>query len=169
MANIDRIEKNLDRIHEWIRSADQKISVLLAFEGITFTLIAPKFLTWFKEASAQNNILSAVCLIIGIGLMTHSLYKIFRALIPNLKNISPHRSITFFGDIASMNFGDYTRDITNANEDDFLKDYIQQTHTCSLVASLKHANFKASVTSFLLGMGLFTVGWMLLRIHLYVV
>lgn len=169
MANIDRIEKNLDRIQEWIRSADQKTSILLAFEGIIFTLIVPKFLTWFKEASTQNNILSAVCLIVGVGLMIHSLYKIFRALIPNLKNISAHRSITFFGDIASMNLGDYSRDITNANDDDFLKDYIQQTHICSLVASSKHSNFKASVSSFLLGMSLFTVGWILLHIHLYVV
>lgn len=39
------LENNLTRTQDWIKSADQKISIWIAFEGVLTTLISPYLFT----------------------------------------------------------------------------------------------------------------------------
>lgn len=41
-------EKNLVRVHEWTRAADQKISIFLAFQGVLLTLLFPMIFKSFQ-------------------------------------------------------------------------------------------------------------------------
>lgn len=141
---------------------------MLAFEGIIFTLLAPKALGWFKEATSNNNVSSALLFIFGGALLTYSLFKIFRALVPQLNNVSTRRSLTFFGDIASMSLEDFSTSIKTASEEAITADLIQQVHVSARIASVKHENFKASVTLFVQGCVASCLGWMLLHLVVYV-
>lgn len=155
------LENILNRVHEWIRSADQKISIFLAFEGIVVTLLAPSLFDWVQLALLECRPFSLLLLCTGIGFIFYSLYKmIFQALMPRVAHNLLTRSILFFGDIASYELHEYQERLKQINDDDLKADFVSQIHTSSVIATLKHGKFKESVTIASIGIVLIILGWL---------
>lgn len=79
---ISELNENLNRIHEWTRSADQKVSIWLAFQGVFITLISGPIVrnqTVFFESRY-----SIVLIITFVSFYAVSFYKSLNAIIPNL-------------------------------------------------------------------------------------
>ncbi len=168
MLTIDHCERILDRIHEWIRAADQKISIFLAFQGIVITLFVSSVAEWLRQAFVASDTLGSILLIGAIVSFCYSFYKIFRALIPQLVNVHVQKSMTFFGDIASIDLTTFSAKLNTTTEDDLRNDFIQQAFVSAKIASAKHVGFQTSVRAFLLGCGLVLAEWVLLNFGIYV-
>jgi hypothetical protein len=163
MLKNDELEKILNRVHEWIRSADQKISIFLAFEGILVTLLAPSLMGWLRFAVRACRPFSFLLLCVGTGLIFYSFYKmIFEALMPRVSHALTARSVLFFGDIASFKLLEYQKRVEEINDDEMKTDFVSQIHVSSVIASAKHAKFKEAVTMTSIGFGLIIVGWLAL-------
>lgn len=166
MLSVNDLEKNLDRVHEWIRSADQKISIFFAFQGAVLLLLGPKLLVWLRISQYQSAVYALPCLLGGGIMLLISSVVMCKALIPNLTNLSIFKSLSFFGDIASMNEVDYKAIVDNAGEDAVRADLIHQIYASSVIAKFKHVNFTKSVNWFGLGIVLVAVGRVLLELDI---
>jgi len=161
MIKNEELENILSRVHEWIRSADQKISIFLAFEGIIVTLLAPSLIGWIRFTILACRPFSFLLLCSGIGFIFYSLYKmIFEALVPRVAHGLPTRSVLFFGDVASFKLPEYQKRLEQISDDELRADFVSQIHVSSAIASLKHAKFKESVTMTSIGIALIILGWL---------
>ena len=159
MLKNDELERILNRVHEWIRSADQKISIFLAFEGILVILVAPSVVKCLQFTVHACHPLYFLLLCIGTGLILYSLYKmIFEALMPRVSHTLTTRSVLFFGDIASFKLADYHKLLEEIDDNEMNADFVSQIHASSIIASLKHTKFKEAVTSASIGFGLILLG-----------
>ena len=151
-------EKNLERIHEWIRVVDQKIGIFLALQGVVITLFFPRLLSWLSDNYNRLNFLGWLFISIGVIYIFCALIKSILALIPRLKNSDKEKSITYFGDIAEMTFEDFKRELVNLNEKDYENELIKQIYISAIIAKEKHLQFRESIIGFIIGgaiLGLF--------------
>ena len=142
------LENNLDRVHEWIKSADQKISIWLAFQGIFLTIVAQPIVNILK--SIKHIDLRTVIFLISLILISYSLYKTISAMSPRIKS-NKHRSLLYFGDIGSISIKKYKSKLKNYSDDDLINDLILQIHISSKIAIKKHKKFNTSLILFITG------------------
>ena len=146
MVSNEYLEKNLQRIHEWIRSADQKVSIFLAFEGVVLSFLYTA-IKRFVENKLDNLNGTFYCLLIAsIVCFGYSLFKLCFSLISRTKNVSnKKKSISFFGDIASLNEPEFKKVIKKTNDEIVGDDLISQIHVFAVIASKKHKVFQDSL------------------------
>lgn len=144
------LEKTLDRIHEWIRAADQKISIFLAFEGIVITLLALPVLSWIKEKYSFFDSAILFLLYISFSILIYGFFKILFALSPVLRQ-KQGDSFTYFGDIAKTKFEKYKSRISRATQKDYKNELVEQIFVVSKIANRKHTHFRDSLLLFCLG------------------
>lgn len=152
MINKDELENNLNRVHEWIKAADQKVSILFALEGIVITILFSDTVVWMKEIIKEGRCYSSILVIVGIVLILFSIYKSALAIIPRLKKKSAIKSLLYFGDVAKMKLSDFKDDIRKVSKENYEEQLMEQIHTCSIIAFSKHEHLKDSAITFLLGM-----------------
>jgi hypothetical protein len=140
------LENNVSRISEWIKAADEKVSIWIAFQGIIITIGAP-YLS--KEiVPKMNSVGLVICGIVITLLFCFSLYKSISAITPRLKNNSGEKSLLYFGDIARMYFADFETKITTYSEQEYVADLRKQIYMISKIALRKHQQFRDSIISF---------------------
>lgn len=149
----EELEKNLDRVHAWIRSADQKISIFLAFQAfmLNFTLSlifsllkSPGYQFHFSLFSFFLTFLGA--LLIGFGIIT----AIF-ALLPRLNDGGNKKSLIYFKGIASLKIEDYKKAINSMTAQSYKEALQDQIYISSKIATIKHNEFKYALISFMSG------------------
>ena len=148
------LEKILDRVQTWTRSVDQRIGVLLAFETGALGFLLVRILDWYHRVSGRPWVQGGGLL--GLGLLAGGLIEALRALFPRTRNLSRNESLTFFGDIAAVPLDSYCQKVDSANDESYRRDFVDQIHTCSVIAARKFHNFKISVLLF--GLGLAVIG-----------
>ena len=105
------LETSLQRIHEWIKAADQKVSIFLAFQGIVITMLFFDVFSWVKSNILEFSYFDFFLFISSIVLVGYSIYKSASAIIPRLKNHEGKKSLTYFGDIAKLELQDFKEKI----------------------------------------------------------
>ena len=154
MLKPTQMEKILDRVQEWIRAADQKISILLAFQGVVIAMFASKILIWVGDAVTCGGYWSFALLLLGPAGMAVGAVQILRALSPHVSHSLPKSSISFFGDIAKHTHVDYQNDVAAAGDNTYEDDLVSQTYASSVIANTKHSRFSSSVRWFFGGLSL---------------
>lgn len=137
------LERILDRVHEWTRSADHKTDVLIAIQSVVVGVLADNLLWWLTVADVGGWVrfffgLGAAGLSAGIGLG-------ILALFPITRNPTRHKSITFFGDVAATTLDEYRNRVCSMSDEELREDFVTQIHACSKIAADKHWSIKASV------------------------
>lgn len=167
--NQEQLEKSLDRISEWIRASDQKVSIFLAFQALVLTQILPfgyKIVSNFYFLYHQY---SLILIILGIFYLIFGVLIAGFSVIPNLKSIfhksgsNQKKSLLYFNDISSMKFESYKEKIKDLTKEEYEDSLIQQIYVLSGIATKKHQQSTESVTAFLLGILLLLV-WILITI-----
>lgn len=148
------LENNLNRVHEWIRTADQKVGIFLAFQGVVITIVIPKVMNWIFIELRILSWLDILVILIGLVLLFYGLIKSVCALIPRLNKNTKEKSPIYFGDIAEMNLSDFKRELTELNEKGYEDELIKQIHISARIAKTKHRQFRDSSISFLLGLAI---------------
>lgn len=151
MMNKDDLDKNLDRINDWIKAADQKVGILLASEGVILTLSFSSLATWLSSIIEDGHFLSVVGGISSIVILLSSIYKAGSAIIPRLKH-GGTKSVLFFADIASMKPQAFQDEVENMSEKKHREQLTKQVHEISKIATSKHQGLRDSMLTLLLAM-----------------
>jgi multisubunit Na+/H+ antiporter MnhC subunit len=161
MISKSDLENNLTRAQEWIKAADQKVGIFLAFQGIIFTILFEKTFLWIKDNLTNMNLISMCLLSSAIVLITYSIYKSTSAIMPRLVKESKNKSIIYFGDIAKFSISDFQKTIHEIDQEGFENEIINQTHICSKIAIKKHLQFRDAILAFFAGLFLFIVTFLI--------
>ena len=159
---IEHLEKALDRIHDWIKSADHKIGVFLAFQGVIIVILFPYFIK--KMLVIDYIFLINFIFLIGIILILWSLYYSVCGIIPKIKNDNA-KSYTFFGDIAGMKPDDYFELVNKKNEEDYIKELCNQIVVSSNVSKDKHRKLRLGIIIFIVGVFFVGTAYVLTKIY----
>lgn len=150
--NKSDLEANLTRIQDWIKSADQKISIWFAFQGVFITLITPYFLTKTFFVRLLTFCSSQIFILVtGFGFIAYGIFNSASALVPRLKNNTGKKSMIYFGDITSLNLDDFKKELNSYSESDYEEDLKRQIYISSKISSKKHKLFRNSIISFFVG------------------
>ena len=152
--NEDYLTKNLQRVHEWIKSADMKVSIFLAFEGVILNFLIPEIKLFYSNHSNNELYIFTALLVASSVLYSYSICKLIFALISRTQPGRYKQSLSFFGDIAKQSLKEYKLQIENAGKKDIENDLIVQTHTSSIIATKKHSAFRDSVWLFVCSMAI---------------
>ncbi|WP_243368952.1 Pycsar system effector family protein [Microvirga solisilvae] len=142
-SNIDRAEKNLQRLLEWVGRHDARsatvFGVVAAMIGAAAALLPPPSdWVWQLWASA----------IATAGGFSFVLVKLFQAQFPRLS--SPNKSLIYFGTISRLTLKDYHNQFLQMSEEDYLRDLIAQCHINSAILETKFNCLKAALMCLLL-------------------
>lgn len=152
----ENLERILDRVQNWISSADQKISILFGFQSLSITIGGPSLVSWLVNNLSRLSNLDLMLLVIGFILFFVGFSKSVICLVPRLKNIHG-QSITYFGDISRLKLEDYQKLISQVDTEYLSNDLIRQIHISSVIAKKKHEHFKDAVYSYLLALILIAI------------
>ena len=148
---IDLSEKNISSIHAWIRALDAKIGIFLAFQGIILTLIIPTYLSSFTANIARMSNEKISIIFLAAGFILFGILSALFGIYPILKLKGYHKSLLFFGAIASYSLGDYKQKIKELTDDEYLNQVVEQVHITSKIANIKHNRLMAAIIYFLIG------------------
>lgn len=159
----ERNEKILDRVQEWIKSVDQKVSIFLAFQGVVIALLIPKIQLspFLNFKNPYYTPLGVILYMTSLLLLIFSCYKSISVIIPRLFKIGT-QSITYFGDIASMRLSEYKKLLNKTNETEYQDELINQIHISAIIAKNKHEQFREAVILFCIGIILLLIQLLIL-------
>jgi hypothetical protein len=163
MLSKNDLETNLERVHEWIKAADQKVSIFLAFQGVVLTLLFASIFSWATENLKTLPCKRLLLFVSGTILIGYSIYKSTSAIIPRLAKDKKKKSITYFGDIAKFDFGDFKRAIKETSADEYQNELIRQIHISSKIAARKHYQFRDAIFLFFGGIVLLMLSFLLFK------
>lgn len=166
MLTQTNLETNLERVHEWIKSADQKVSIFLAFQGVVLTLLFTNIYSWVVNNLTAFSIFNLIIFISGIVLIGYSFYKSTLAIVPCLIKDKKTKSITYFGDIAKSNINDFKKIIKKIDVEEYKNELVEQIYISSKIAVTKHSQFRDAIFTFYGGMALLIISFILIKIKI---
>ncbi len=154
---IRRQEKILDTVGEWIRSADQKVSVFLAFEGVLLTILIPNY-----SKTITDRFTTHVVSLLNGALIISAAIAFLIAVIGTLIAIFPRtsnkvKSHLYFGSIKAMTVTKYKRDMEAMTKENYFEELCEQVHTNAGIAIKKYFYFQTAILTFIIGL-IFLIG-----------
>ena len=158
--SLEILEKNLTRVQEWIKAADQKISILFAFEGVMITLFSVPIFQWLGSHWFLFSFLSTLTCVASFFLLSWGFIKLIFSLAPQISRTYDKKSLIFFGDIAKVSLQEYSVAVDEMTEVQYREDLIEQIFTSSQIALIKHKSFKESLYFFVWGVFMLAVTYL---------
>lgn len=150
MDNKDILEATLTRIHDWIKSADQKAGTFFALEGLFITLVLPSSILWVKNILQEGHSFSFFAGVGAIVVLLFSFLKVLVVITPRLNRKGVAKSLLYFGDISKRKLPDFKEKVKLLTPEKYREQLVEQIHTSSLIATSKHEHIRDSILSFLL-------------------
>ena len=148
---IQRLRYELDRNTDWIKFADQKISIYLAFLGVLVSLFSSKIGSWITNHQCPIDSWKIFIIICGMLIFTSGTIYCILSLISKLKGDRKCKGLVYFGDIQKLDFSDYKQKIHLQPQESYIDDLIEQVYTTGVIAYNKHTEFTNSVLITLTG------------------
>ena len=154
MDKIQISAENLKRVNEWIRGADQKISIFLAFEGVLITILIPNYSKTITARftthtiSLLNEVLIVSAMLAFLVAVVSTLFAIF----PRVSNKA--KSHLYFGSINTMGLTRYRDGIKNMTQEKYFEELSEQIYTNSDVAVKKYYWFQVAIIAFIIEISL---------------
>lgn len=154
-------ETNLARIHEWIRAADQKLSIFVALQAALILGVTPLFLTELSEKQAMAGWQLITAIVVAYLLFAGGLISCLISLYSNLQvkqkgkkeTITEDQlSLTFFNHIANMTSESYKKRMREMSRKTYEDELLSQVYVSAGIAAKKHRFFNASLILFVIGM-----------------
>jgi len=152
MIEKNDLENNLNRIHEWIRSADQKVSIFLAFQGVVLTILMPDVFRWTVQNFLNFSPLHILLILSATVLLAYSIFNTISALMPRLKKKIKQTSLIYFGDIANFQLPEYQKALNGLTNETYSSELISQIYISAKIATTKHKQFQDSIILFIIGL-----------------
>ncbi|MNH50183.1 hypothetical protein D3C85_937690 [compost metagenome] len=150
-------EKNLARIHEWIRSVDQKLSILLTFQGVFITLVVPLTIGILSKHLYHLTSAGVGFVVAGYLLMAYGILKSIRALYSTLKVkksiqlTEDQLSLTYFKHIDDMSLAVYEERMRKLRTKSYIKELLAQIKVSAKITTRKQILFNDALFFFFSG------------------
>ncbi|PSC05490.1 hypothetical protein SLNSH_07820 [Alsobacter soli] len=139
--HIERAEKALQRMLDWIARHDSRSSAVL---GITIAMVgalsasipSPSQWTWTYA-------LALAAAVIGLGAV---LTELLRGQFPRMRSTP---SLFFFGTVANLPLDQYRSEVAALDDEAYLKDLLTQCHTNARILRSKFRSLKRSIFALL--------------------
>jgi len=162
------LEKQLHTVHDWIKSADQKISVAFALiNGVLVAISIPLAKLIFANLSLLSHPPLFILLAEFVTLYIMSEIFVLRALIPKVSSDYSKNSLLFFGSVASLKPTEYRKKIEKLSKKQLEDDFVSQITTSSEIALKKHVRLTASLVTFSLSILFMSVFLVILLTQIY--
>lgn len=157
----DKVEKSLEQFNMWIGNSDQKAGILLAIEGVVFTIfltsdavkmlrsyIFRPFIDYYNGSKDiifnESRLWVFLFFCLTITMATVSLIYLLKVIKPNIDYVKMHddnpdmekTSHLFYGSISSMTYNHYKSDAV-----DYDNDLRSQAYTNATIAQIKFQNY----------------------------
>lgn len=147
-------------INGWIDSADNKANTILAFNGAIFAFLVTQstdIKSFVSKLDCGGLIYDFITLLYLSYLTTffYSIYHVLKTLLPDIK--TRHPSLFFFGSISNETFENYRKKYFALKNDDAVDVLLEQVHTNSTIANLKHKNLQKAIKSLFVNLVIFVV------------
>lgn len=147
------LEKQLDRVHDWIKSADQKISISFAIiNGVSLAFIIPTSKIIIDHTTYLTSYAFTISLIEALVFLAIAEVCSLLALFPRLKSKLSSKSILYFGSICNMSSKEFKERIRSETSNDLHDDYINQLVISSQICSIKHHQLKNAIQAFVVSL-----------------
>jgi hypothetical protein len=150
-------EKNLARIHEWIRSVDQKLSILLTFQGVFIALVTPLVVGLFSRHLYGLNAIGVGFITVGYLSMAYGIFKAILALYSTLKVKKSKQltedqlSLTYFQHIDGISLETYEKRMFKLSKKEYIKELLAQTKVSATITTKKQIRFNDALFFFFSG------------------
>lgn len=161
MLEKNDLDSNLLRVHEWIKAADQKVSIFLAFQGIALTIILSTIYDWMSSSLINSSCANLAILAGSFVLFGFSIYKSISSIIPRLSKDSNSKSIIYFWDISQLELSDFRKRIKEINSEEYEDELINQIYISSKIASRKHSQFREAILIFCMSIVLLLISFLI--------
>lgn len=160
-------EKNLARIHEWIRAVDQKLGIFFALQAAFMVFITPLFLQKIAENYLGIPPFVISITIIAYALIAYGLLKCVRSLYSRLRikeqSITEDQlSLTFFNHIQKIGLASYKKKMKSLTKKIYEDELLSQIHVSACIATTKHKHFNDALILFVSGSALAVIAISLL-------
>lgn len=154
-------EKNLTRIHEWIRSVDQKLGVFFALQAAFIVFVTPLILEQLSKNFLKVSSVNVLIIIFGYLLISYGLLKCIHSLYSRLKVknttvTEDQLSVTYFAHIKHLSHKSYVKKMKSMSKKDYGDELLSQIHESARIATKKHEQFNDALRLFAVG-GFFTI------------
>lgn len=149
-------EKNLARIHEWIRSVDQKLGIFFALQAAFIAFVTPLFLQQITRKALDIDLTLALLITLAYFLLIYGLLKCLRSLYASLKvkgqSITEDQlSLTYFNHIKKMTAATYKAKMRALTKRTYEDELLSQIHVSAGIATNKHHHFNDALILFISG------------------
>lgn len=172
---IEKAEKTLQMINQWIANCDTKSSFILTFYGVMLTIIFTSKIgeevldvfsfecakEWNKESI--KNFFRLLLVSLFIGFVVKVFYEIFNTLIGRIdpekckeKGLDTQSKI-FFGTISKRSFEDFETSSNTEIEEEYLKDLHSQIFINAHISSKKFEHYNKSIKCLSISLMLFLI------------
>ncbi|WP_301390137.1 Pycsar system effector family protein [Enterococcus spodopteracolus] len=152
----EELYQRMDRINEWIKSCDNKTSILLATFGIFSSIFISDFFRnkcisiarYMLDKVEFGSILYLFTFSIFIVSLGVGLFYLVKELSPKLsfKNINSGNSLIFFGSIGDKTYDQFKQLIDEEEEENTYRDIIYQIYINSKICADKHMYAKKGLS-----------------------
>lgn len=153
----EQLESNFQRVQEWIKSADDKVSILLAFDGVFLLYFVEKILQRLLSAYQAGSPYVASAYALALALFAWSIFKCLWVVYPRLRHRQVKGSLLYFRDISAMSYEVFSKDVDAMNVKSYKEALKQQIHACSLIAHKKFTAFKDAITLTVISFALLSI------------
>lgn len=149
IMDINDYQRQLDTVCEWIKVADQKISIFMAIIIGTASFFSNQLGLLFFELDAKG-IFYKVVLSAWTATLIWMFSKLLFALSPSLKNKG--MSYLYFGHVAKLEMSEFSKKISTISKNKYKKELIEQIYSNSVIAERKHKQFGETVIILIVNM-----------------
>lgn len=143
----------LNTVHDWIKSADQKIGISFAvINGVALAFIIPSSKIIIENTEYLTNFIFFISLIEVLVFLAIGELCAVLALFPRLKSKVPAKSLLYFGSLATMTPPELRKIIKNTSIKELEDDYVNQLIVSSQISSTKHAQLKNAIQAFIVAL-----------------
>lgn len=144
---IETYQASLDRISEWIRTADQKaafnLTIVLALLGASMLVVETATKVFLRLIGiGYCNILIAVAysilFVLYVVVSSFAIWSLFRVVMPRTDPKSDTGSLFFFQSISEMSLPEFAESLASLDMSEIRSDLAGQIHEVSLVAAEKY-------------------------------
>ncbi|EOA3813686.1 Pycsar system effector family protein [Enterococcus hirae] len=175
----EELYQRMDRINEWIKSCDNKTSILLATFGIFSSIFISDFFRnkcisiarYMLDKGEFCSILYLLIFSIFIVSLGVGLFNLVKELSPKIsfKNINSKNSLIFFGSIGDKTYDRFKQLIDEEVEENTYDDIIYQIYVNSKICVNKHTYAKKGIIFSSIGVIgiflMFVAGWIIIYVN----
>lgn len=160
MQTSDRIallEKELDRLLQWVRAAESRLALVLPLATAMLGALAvsiPDALNW--------TVLSGIAASFSVFFLALSI--LFSALATFPRTTGPKGSLVYFGGIEAMEPDQFKKAVSSLTDDRYIDDLSSQCHRNAQVAAKKYAWIQRAMACLFLA----SAPWAITLLSLYI-